>query len=122
MPKRTTCELTAKEKSAIRKLVTSSCANYDHEYECLLLDGTCYMFTIAYNTSNLCKYFKNAVLPLNPDLERVFIGGIKPTTKPCGICGKMFDANGRQTYCSPVCVQTAKKAATAKRVRKHRNQ
>ena len=62
MPPRHTRELSAKEKRAIRKLVTSTCATYDPEYECLLLEGTCYMFTIAFNTSGLCKYFRDAVL------------------------------------------------------------
>ena len=34
-------ELTREEKSAIRKLVFSLCANYDREYGCLPLDGPC---------------------------------------------------------------------------------
>ena len=40
MPER---ELTREERTAIRKLVTSSCANFDREYGCLPLGGTCYM-------------------------------------------------------------------------------
>ena len=82
-----TRELTAREKRAIRRLVTTQCANYDHEYECLPLDGACYMFTIAFNTSSLCKYFKNGVLPLDPTLEAVFTH--RPV-KPCQRCGKQF--------------------------------
>lgn len=31
-------ELTGREKQAIRRLVKSSCANYDEEYGCLPLD------------------------------------------------------------------------------------
>ena len=117
MPLRHTRELTAKEKRAIRKLVTSMCANYDAEYECLPLDGTCYMFTIAFNTSNLCRYFRDAVLPTDPALEAVFTG---KATKPCQRCGRKFPVNGRQAYCSNACADAARKAATAKRVRKHR--
>lgn len=37
-------ELTSREKSRIRKLVTNLCANYDKEYGCLPLDCDCYMF------------------------------------------------------------------------------
>ena len=85
MPPRHTRELSAKEKRAIRKLVTSTCATYDPEYECLLLEGTCYMFTIAFNTSGLCKYFRDAVLPTDPALEAVFTG---KATKPCQRCGR----------------------------------
>ena len=110
-------ELTAKEKRAIRKLVTGQCASYDHEYECLPLDGTCYMFTIGFNTSGLCKYFRDAVLPLDPALEAVFTG---QTVKPCQRCGRKFPVNGRQAYCADACADIARKEATARRVRKHR--
>lgn len=112
-----TRELTAKEKRAIRKLATTMCANYDHEYECLLLDGTCYMCTIGFNTSTLCKYFKDAVLPLAPALEAIFM--LRPV-KPCQRCGRKFPVAGRRAYCSNACAYAARKAATAERVRKHR--
>ena len=36
-------ELTRKEKTAIRSLVVTWCANYDREYGCLPLDSDCYM-------------------------------------------------------------------------------
>ena len=114
-----TRELAAKEKRAIRKLVTSMCANFDHEYECLPLDGTCYMFTIAFNTSGLCRYFRDAVLPLNPVLEAVFTG---QSVKSCQRCRKKFPVAGRKAYCSDACADNARKEATAKRVRKHRKQ
>lgn len=35
--------LTRQEKTAIRKLVTKWCANYDKDYGCLPLDCPCYM-------------------------------------------------------------------------------
>ena len=110
-------ELTRKEKRAIRKLVAGQCASYDHEYECLPLDGTCYMFTIAFNTSSLCKYFRDVVLPLDPTLEAVFTG--KPL-KPCQRCGRKFPANDRRAYCGAACADAARREATARRVRKHR--
>ena len=110
-------ELTAREKQAVRRLVISECANHDHEYGCLPLDGACYMFTIAFNTSGLCKYFRDAVLPTDPALEAVFTG---KATKPCQRCGRKFPVAGRKAYCSDACADAARKAATAKRVRKHR--
>lgn len=61
-------ELTAQEKRRIRKLVTSLCANYDAEYGCLPLDCDCYMFGICYRNSGLCRYFREAVLPNEPEL------------------------------------------------------
>ena len=36
-------ELTRQEKTAIRKLVTKWCANYDKDYGCLPMDCPCYM-------------------------------------------------------------------------------
>ena len=36
-------ELTREEKTAIRKLVTRLCANYDRDVGCLPLDCPCYM-------------------------------------------------------------------------------
>ena len=37
---KTSCELTAREKQRIRKLIVSKCASYDKEYGCLLLSGS----------------------------------------------------------------------------------
>jgi hypothetical protein len=111
-------ELTARELQAIRRLVTCECANFDHEYGCLPLDKSCYMFTIAYVNSSLCKYFRDAVLSLDPALEAVFS---HQPVKPCKRCGKKIPVQGRRTYCEP-CALSVRKAASAARVRKHRNQ
>jgi len=78
-------ELTRKEWSAIKKLVESSCANYCREHGCLKLNDTCYMFGKCC-TGSYCKYFKAAVLPLDPALEVALIGG--GDTQPCANCGK----------------------------------
>lgn len=109
-------ELTAREKQAIRRLVISECPNYDREYGCLLLGGACYMFTIAFAGSSLCKWFQDAVLPLDPALEAVFR---RRPLKACKRCGRKFPVNGRQVYCE-ACAAPAHKAAAAARVRKHR--
>ena len=66
MPER---ELTREERTAIRKLVTSSCANFDREYGCLPLGGTCYMLEKCL-TGAYCRYFREAVLPADPLLEK----------------------------------------------------
>lgn len=65
-------ELTGKEKRQIKKLVVSLCANYDKEYGCLPLDCDCYMFGICYTNSALCKRFREALLPADPELQAVF--------------------------------------------------
>ena len=79
-------ELTRDEKKKIRTLVTGMCANYDRESGlCLPLDCACYMLHKCW-TGAYCRYFREAVLPLNPELqaslttERRFCPmGVKPT-------------------------------------------
>ena len=61
-------ELTREEKRAIRALVTKWCANYDRECGCLPLDCECYMLGKCW-TGAYCRYFREAVLPLDPALE-----------------------------------------------------
>jgi len=97
-------ELTREELREIRKLATDMCANFDRDYGCLLLDGKCYMFYgVAYTCSGLCKYFRNAVLPLEPRLEALFNGeNIAEYIKTCAVCGKeLFAGGNRAKYCEP---------------------
>lgn len=110
-------ELSGKEKRQVKKLVTSLCANYDKEYGCLLLDGDCYMCGLCYTNSALCKYFRKAVLPTEPELQAVFES--QPLTA-CKECGKRFPKNGKRAYCSDKCAEEARRKQTAARVRKHR--
>jgi hypothetical protein len=84
------------------------------------LDGTCYMFCIAYTGSPLCKYFKNAVLPLNPELEAVFSNEIASAPKECKVCGNSFVPTDRRAYCSDACQLNGKRRNTAARTRKYR--
>jgi len=108
--KRVPRELTRAERSAVKKLVKDLCANYDHEYGCLLLDDNCYMlYGVAYNCSALCKYFRKAVLPTDPVLEAVFNGGEAVETRICEICGGAFPVVGKKAYCSDACAADAKK-------------
>ena len=65
-------ELTREEKRKIRVLVTKWCANYDKEYGCLPLDCECYMLGKCW-TGALCRYFREAVLPLDPALEAALL-------------------------------------------------
>lgn len=110
-------ELTARERRRIRKLVTSLCANYDSGYGCLPLDCACYMFGIRFRGSALCRHFREAVLPDDPELQAVF----QPAPlKTCRLCGGKFPAEGKRVYCSERCAAEARKRQTAARVRRHR--
>ena len=61
-------ELTRQEKAAIRSLVKRWCANYDKDIGCLPLNCKCYMLGKCW-TGSYCRYFREAVLPLDPALE-----------------------------------------------------
>lgn len=115
-----TRELTCEERAAIRKLVTGMCANYDHEYGCLPLDyGGCYMLD-KWWTGAYCKYFQNAVLPLNPVLEATLTGREAPAMDTCAACGKPFVPDGTRAYCSPDCQAEGNRRRSRERMKKKR--
>ena len=93
-------ELTRKEKTAIRSLVVTWCANYDREYGCLPLDSDCYMLGKCW-TGSYCRYFRESVLPLDPALEASLMSeGPRPDFKICPVCGGPVPPDRRQAYCS----------------------
>ena len=105
-------ELTREEKAAIRKLVTRLCANYDREYGCLPLGGPCYMMDKCW-TGAYCRYFREAVLPLDPVLmASICEDGLAPDTRLCAVCGRPFLPEGRQAYCSEACKAEGNRRAT----------
>ena len=82
------------------------CANYDKDYGCLPLDCPCYMLGKCW-TGAYCRYFRAAVLPLDPVLERSLTVERITETRPCPVCGRAFLPDGRQRYCSPACAGAA---------------
>lgn len=111
-------ELTTGERRSIRKLVTGHCANYDSEYGCLPLDCECPMLGICYTNSAMCRYFREAVLPNDPELEAALQA---LPTRRCQRCGKPFPVNGRRVYCSGNCAEASRKEQATARVRKFRS-
>ena len=110
-------ELTEKERRGIRKLVTDRCANYHVDFGCLPLECNCVMLEKVYCGNAMCRYFRESVLPNDPELNAALQGA---ATKRCKHCGKPFPARGRTMYCSDRCRNEAQKQQTAKRVQKHR--
>ncbi len=105
--------LTQEQLPRVRRLV-KQCCNFDHG-ECIALDdgaGCPCVQTISY--SLLCKWFRNAVLPLDPVLELRLLGGVP---KRCASCGEEFaPGSNRAQYC-PVCSAVRRKTKEAKRQR-----
>lgn len=113
-------ELTRQERAAIRALVVKWCANFDKDYGCLPLDCPCYMLGKCW-TGAYCRYFRAAVLPLDPVLEASLSGGDgKPETRACPICGTLFLPDGRTRYCSSVCSRVALRRQQREYMRKKR--
>ena len=113
-------ELTREEKAAIRSLVVKWCANYDRECGCLPLDCECYMLGKCW-TGAYCRYFREAVLPLDPVLmASICEDGPAPDTRLCAICGRPFLPEGRQAYCSDACKAEGNRRKSRERMRKKR--
>lgn len=112
-------ELTRQEKAAIRALVTKWCANYDREYGCLPLDCECYMLGKCW-TGAYCRYFQEAVLPLDPTLEASLTAPGRAETRPCPVCGRAVPVDGRTRYCSPACAKAAHRRQQRDHMRKKR--
>lgn len=113
-------ELTRTEKAAIRRLVSKWCANYDRDCGCLPLDCECYMFGKCW-TGAYCRYFREAVLPLDPALEAALLTeGPRPDFKACPVCGRAVAPDGRQTYCSAACAKAAHRRQQREYMRKKR--
>ncbi len=113
-------ELTRHERAAIRKLVTSLCANYDREYGCLPLECDCYMLG-KYWTGAYCRYFREAVLPNDPALETALARqGPAPAMRPCAYCGRPVPKDKRRRYCSPSCSRAAHRQQQRAHMRKKR--
>ena len=114
-------ELTRDEKKKIRSLVTGMCANYDRETGlCLPLDCACYMLHKCW-TGAYCRYFREAVLPLAPELlAALTVEGSSPELRACAVCGKAFLPEGRQAYCSNACKAEGNRRKGRERMRKMR--
>ncbi len=113
-------ELTRREKAAIRALVVKWCANYDRDYGCLPLDCECYMLGKCW-TGAYCRYFRKAVLPLDPGLEASLFAPIPaPELRICPVCGRSFPPKRQQRYCSTTCQAEANRQKSKLRMRNKR--
>ena len=117
MPER---ELTKDERAGVRDLVVKMCANYHREYGCLPLETDCYMLS-KWWTGAYCKYFAEAVLPLNPALQASLSGDGAPAAhKICPVCGGAYFPTTSQAYCSEACAVKGRRETYRKYNRKRK--
>lgn len=116
-PDGTLPSLTAKQQAQVRRLV-KCCCNHDSG-KCLLLDdGMPCVCPQSVSDRLVCRHFRWAVLPEDPELEAAILR--KRPTLRCQICGTAFTAgSNRAKYCRECAsrVHTRQKTAAARKRR-----
>ena len=80
----------------------------------------CYMLGKTW-TGPLCRYFRAAVLPLDPALEQALAQeDVVLERRVCPLCGRSFVPKRRQLYCSPVYQAEANRRKSRARMRNKR--
>mgnify|MGYP001665822069 CR=1 FL=1 len=80
----------------------------------------CYMLHKCW-TGAYCRYFREAVLPLDPELlVALTVEGSSSELRACAVCGRAFLPEGRQAYCSDACKAEGNRRKSRERMRKMR--
>lgn len=114
LPDGTLFRLTPGQARSVRGL-TKRCCNFSGG-DCLLLDGVCPQ---AVSRSLICRWFRHAVLPEQPKLER---GIFNPKQlHRCEVCGRgILTRSGRAKYCRD-CAAKVHRKQKAESARKRRS-
>lgn len=106
--------LNEKQYRSVRRL-TRCCCNYDHG-NCIALDDgeecPCVQ-EISYSLN--CRWFRAAVLPLNPSLELELCK--EPGRKKCHTCGKLYIPGSNRARFCPDCALRRRREKEASRQR-----
>lgn len=114
LPDETLFRLTPGQARSVRNL-TKRCCNYT-QGGCLLLDGVCPQ---AISRSLICRWFRRAVLPEQPKLERAILS--PNHLHRCEVCGRGFlTRSGKAKYCRD-CAAKVHRRQKAESARKRRS-
>ena len=111
--------LSTKQVKRVNRLVRKECCNYDNE-NCILLDNgeACPCLQLI-SCSLLCKWFSDAVLPLDREL---FAELYAPEEKRrCTVCGAPFASKSNNVKYCPDCRKKITRKQAAERMRKKRS-
>ena len=110
--------MTEAQVRRVRQLIRRLCANYDRG-SCLLLDdGEACVCPQSITNALVCRYFKAAVLPDDPELWAELTGS--GPSRRCVRCGAAFVPTGsRAVYC-PKCSMMRERERKAVWARKNR--
>ena len=110
-------EMDYRQYRRMRRLV-HECCNYD-EGNCILLEreDTCVCVqSISYSLG--CKWFREAVLPLDAELEAALL--YPGNRKACTVCGALFIPKSNHGKYCPDCAGRRKKEKARERKRRQR--
>ena len=110
--------MTPEQTSKVKKVIRKQCCNYD-DGNCIRLDGIepCPCPQLI-TRSLICKWFRTAVLPGEPELEQEIMK--HGERKHCVECGAVYySASNRSKYCSS-CAAKIKKRQQAEYARRKR--
>lgn len=110
--------MTEEQKKNVTRHIKKLCCNYNNG-NCIALDDGDYVWCVqCHSYSLLCRWYINAVLPANPELE-ANVYGIVPK-KRCAVCGKpIYSKSNFAKYC-PVCFKNRRRMLDAERKQKAR--
>lgn len=107
--------LNASTKNRAYALIRRECCNLDGDGYCLPLDTKCPQMI---SESIVCKWFRNAVLPLDKELDAVLNNAAN--MKKCERCRRLFvPTSNRAKYCVE-CAGEVRRAKEARRKREAR--
>lgn len=115
-PTRTPLIMMNEEQHRQMKRMIKECCNYDGG-QCLMLDrgdGCVCVQRISY--SLICKWFAEAVLPLDRELKSSLLQRVNE--KRCAVCGKSLFCNARNLKYCPSCANIIRRQKEAERQRK----
>ena len=103
----------------MRSLIRKHCCNY-HDGNCCTLDDGIDPSCAQWNCYSLqCTWFRDAVLPLAPDLQEKVLG-VSSQYRQCVLCRRYFIPTGNRAIYCPKCSLSQQRKKTRERVRRHR--
>ena len=114
--------MTQEQLNHARRMIRRECAAFDPDHnECLILDdggGCACPQYISY--SMMCYHFRDAILPLDPVMEKELLGGKR--TKRCIRCGKEFTPGSNAALYCRECAKIRKRENSRERMFRKRHQ
>ena len=108
---RKTIIMSTVQKRATYKLIREECCNLDPDGFCIPLDCRCPQLQ---SDSLICKWFQDAVLPLDKELHAEINGS--SNLKPCAVCKRLFvPPSNRAQYCAECAAKVRRQKDTERK-------